>query len=191
MEADVVIVGAGLSGMIAARRLLDAGLDAAGPGGRRARRRADPHPGGDARGARRTRRPVDRRHPRADVPAGRRTRRRDLPAVRRGRDVLRAGRLRCAARRTSFTPDSPIELAQLERCCAVSTSWPPRFRSRLRGWHRGPPSGTPSPRVPGTTHRGFRPWPAPCWRSARSGSWRCRPSRCPSCICCSPSRPAA
>ena len=164
---------------------------AACPGGRRPRRRADPHRRSAARPAGRTRRAVDRRHAPPDVRAGRRTRGGDLRAVRRGRDVLRPDRLRCVAGEGHFTRASEASWPNSSGCCGSSTGWRPRSRRRRPGWHRAPPSGTPSRPAPGTTARHFHRSPAPCWRSARSGSSRCPPSRCPSCICCSPSRPVA
>ena len=59
--------------------------------------------------------------------------------------------------RTSFTPASQRSWRNSSWCCAASTSWRPRFRSRRPGWHRVPPNGTPSPPAPGTTPRGFPP----------------------------------
>ena len=43
--------------------------------------------------------------------------------------------------------------------CAVSTSWPPRFPSRRRGWRRVRPNGMSSRRAPGMTLRDFRGLP--------------------------------
>ena len=112
-EADVIIVGAGLSGLIAAREVVRAGfqplvLEADDRvGGRILTEEPAPGRAGRAGCA------VDRRHPRADVRAGRRAGHQDVPAVRAGRDVLRARRLRGAAREPRSTAGTATELAAL------------------------------------------------------------------------------
>ena len=190
-EADVIVVGAGLSGLIAARKVLEAGL-------RPLVLEADERVGGRIL--------TEEVLPGLPVELGAQwigdTHHRmfalaaelgveTFPQYDEGEtsyDLAGSGVLR----EKEFHARFGSELAELERVLRlldelaaevpVEAPWLAPRADRV---------GRRSPPAPGTTARGFRRSPAPCWRSARSGSSRCPPSRCPSCICCSPSRPAA
>ena len=45
-------------------------------------------------------------------------------------------------RENEFHARSPTSWPSWSASCAASTSWPPTFPSRHRGWRRGPTSGT-------------------------------------------------
>lgn len=180
LEADVIIVGAGLSGMIAARKVLDAGLMPlileAGDrvGGRILTEEVMPGVSVElgAQWIGDTHQRVFRLAEELGVQT--------YPQYDEGEtsyDLGGSGVLRENAFRTRFAN----ELGELERVL--------RDLGGL-AWHHARPNGTSSRQAPGMTRRDFHQWPAPCWRSARSESWRYPPSRCPSWTCCSRSRPA-
>ena len=91
-EADVIVVGAGLAGLVAARQLVAGGPQRAGgrgarPGRGTHRERLDRGRQGDRDG-----RAVGRADPGAATRPGRRTRHRDLPHLPRGAEPARARR---------------------------------------------------------------------------------------------------
>ncbi len=189
-EADVIIVGAGLSGMIAARAVQAAGLQplileaSERVGGRILTEMAQGLPfelGAQWIGD------THERMFRLAAELGVET----YATVRRGRNVLRHKRLRGAEAGRVPRPLRPRTRRPRGDAAADSTSWPPPCPSMRHGTRRGQPNGTPSPRAPGSTRKGLAPWPESCSRSARWASSPCRRSRCRSCTCCSRSRPAA
>ena len=155
-EADVVVVGAGLAGLAAARAVGGRGQRGRARGARPGRRaHAEPRLGG--RQGRRGRRAVGRSDAAPHAGARARARGRDVPDLRRGRERVewRGELVRYAARSRASTrpswPTSPRRMARLDRHGAAGA------RSRRRGARQGAPSGTARRSPPGcgaTLHAG-------------------------------------
>ena len=188
-EADVIVVGAGLSGLIAARTLIAAGLQPLVP-------RADDRVGGRilteevARGL-----PVEigaqwigdthRRMFALAAELGVET----FAQYDQGEtsyELVGSGVLRENTFHERFADDlAELEkvLCRLDELAAEVPTDAPWSAPHAAEWDAI---------TAGSWYdaQGLSPVAANCWRSARWASWRCRPSRCPSCTCSSPSRPA-
>ena len=144
-RCDVVVVGAGIAGLVAATDLVAGGLEVVvleardRVGGRAAEHR-------DRRPAERARRPMGRAVPERHARADRRARARALPRVSRGRP--RVPRRRTASSTATHGDDAPLPAASAalvrRRRSRSSTPSPPSSIPRRRGSTRGRPSSTRS-----------------------------------------------
>ena len=142
MEADVIVVGAGISGLIAARTLLGAGLTPlileadVRVGGRILTEEVLPGLAVElgAQWIGDTHHRMFALAAELGVETYDSTTRVRRPMTSPAQGVLRE---------RDFHAQFADELADLRaRVCAALTSWPPRFPRRRRGWHRTPPNGT-------------------------------------------------